>query len=85
MKQFCKKVLDFLESKYGDAYEFSLELRETMSEHQAELKIKSGNYTRIIANCYMQYFYKNYLEKKFLKENNQCKWQEELIDLIEED
>lgn len=83
MKQFCKDVLDFLESEYNDAYEFKLELKETMTSQNAELRIKSNSYTRIIANCYMQYFYKRYLEKEYLQENNQFRWQKELIDLIE--
>jgi hypothetical protein len=83
MKQFCKDLLDFLWSEYNDAYEFKLELRETMTSEQAELRIRSDNYTRVIASCYMQYFYRVYLEKEYIQERKQFKWQKELIDLIE--
>ena len=83
INRFCKEVLEFLKSEYNDAYEFNLELTETMDERRIELKIKSGGYTRIITNDYMRYFYERYLEKKYLYERNQFKWQKELIDLIE--
>ena len=82
--QFCKEVLEFLKSEYSDAYEFNINLYEDQFRWQAELKIKSGNFTRIISNCYMKYFYNLYLQDtSIIQERNQFKWQKELIDLIE--
>lgn len=83
IKQFCVDVLKFLESEYNDSYRFTIELSEQMHSCTAELKIKSGGFTRIIASSYLNYFYELYKHNEFIEERKQYRWQKELIDLIE--
>lgn len=83
MTRFCKDVLDFLQSKYSDAYEFTIELKRGHIKEYALLKIKSGYFIKSITSCYMNYFYELYKGNEFIEERNQYLWQKELIDLIE--
>ena len=84
MERFCEDVLEFLTSEYGDAYAFYIELTHlNHGPREATLKIKSGNFTRIITSSYMNYFYELYEHREYVQERNQGRWQKELIDLIE--
>ena len=80
---FCKDVLDFLNSEYSDAYEFTIELEIDRFKEFIQLKIKSGQFIRKITAGYMGYFYELYKRNEFIEERNQYRWQKELIDLIE--
>lgn len=90
MEQFCKDVLDFLESEYNDSYDFELKRRVTMparlggdNEH-LELVIKmSRSYQLVLVDYSMKYLFGCYRAGEFIKERNQYRWQKELIDMIE--
>ena len=80
---FCKDVLKFLKARFGDCYEFNIELSESMNLCSAELKIKSCGLTRIISKCYMNYFYELYHHEEIIQETGKLRWQQELVDIIE--
>ena len=82
-ERFCKDVLNFLKSEYNDAYEFTIELKQGQFYDTIELKIKLGDFMRIIIDSYMNYFYELYRHGDFIADRNQFVWQKELIDLIE--
>ena len=81
--QFCEDVLKFLKSEYNDSYEFSIELKQDRFSSTIELRIKTGKFTRIIINSYMEYFYELYRRRTYIEERDQFKWEKELTDLIE--
>lgn len=85
MEQFCKDVLDFLQSEYNDAYEYDLEISRSLhSSDMAELKIKVSPGCKIKINNYcMQYLFSVYRSGNFIQERKQWQWQKELIDMIE--
>ena len=86
MKQFCEEVLKFLRSEYDDSYGFDIELRRARPPiyDMAELTITvSPNYKLKIVNDSMQYLFGWYINKEYLGERNQYRWQKELIDMIE--
>ena len=86
MKQFCEEVLKYLESEYDDSYRFDIELRIARPPiyDMAELTITvSPNYKLKIVNDSMQYLFGWYINKEYLGERNQYRWQKELIDMIE--
>jgi hypothetical protein len=81
--QFCEDILKFLKSEYNDSYEFSIEEKLNQFSSTIELRIKSGGYTRIIINNYMDYFHELYRRREYLEDRDQFRWQKELIDLVE--
>lgn len=89
MKQFCKSVLQFLESEYSDAYKFEIShsvniATSDKNNQQVELIVKvSPNYTLKIINTSMQYLFCCYRTGEFIEERGQYRWQKELIDMIE--
>lgn len=85
MEQFCKDVLEFLQSEYNNAYEFNLEIsRGLHSSDMMELKLKVGpGYKIKIDNYCMQYIFSLYRSGKYIQERQQYQWQKELIDLVE--
>lgn len=85
MEQFCKDVIDFLESEYADAYQFELIAhQEINSIKHIELKIRIGScYTKIIGNASMEFVYRKYVNGTYLENRKQYRWQKELIDMIE--
>lgn len=85
MEQFCKDVLDFLQSEYSDAYEYDLEVSRSLhSSDTVELKIKVNPGYKIKINDYcMQYLFSVYRSGKYFQERHQRQWQKELVDLIE--
>lgn len=85
MKQFCKEVVNFLQSEYGDGYEFHLDLINDLTYGEdAELYISYSTVYRVIVNRNsMKYLYVLWRSKEYTKERNQYLWQKELVDLIE--
>ena len=91
MEQFCKDVIDFLQSEYSDAYEYKLErhvaLPPSLAQYnlpKVELWIKLGcYYTLKIVNKNMQYLFNLYNSGEYIQERSMWRWQKELIDMIE--
>lgn len=85
MEQFCKDIIEFLQSEYNDGYNFNLEVsRSLFSEDMVELKIKvNSSYVIIVNNYCMKYIFSVYKSGNFNQERKQWQWQKELIDLIE--
>jgi hypothetical protein len=91
MDQFCKDVLEFLQSEYSDAYEYRLEkcvaLPPQFAQYnfpKVELSVKFGlHYTLKITNDNMQYLFSLYNSGEFIQERKQWRWQKELVDMIE--
>ena len=89
--QFYDAVIDFLESEYGDAYDFKIERYmalplefQPFNKERVELRIRlSKCYYLTIVNESMQYLFKLYCEGKFLEDRGQYLWQKELTDMIE--
>lgn len=82
-EQFCKEVIRFLKSEYKDNYVFNLTLKQDHFSSTAELKIKTGCFTKILVSSYMEYFFELYKTSEYIEERDQFRWQKELIDLIE--
>ena len=82
-EKFCIDVLNFLKSEYNDSYEFNIELLRDRFSCTVALKIKSGNFTRVVVDSYMNYFFELYKQNEFMEERKQFRWQKELVDLIE--
>ena len=91
MNTFCKDVIAFLQSEYGDAYEYKLEKHVSLppsfapfSFPKVELWVKLGpHYTLKVVNENMQYLFGLYNSGEFIEERGQYMWQKELIDMIE--
>ena len=85
MNQFCLDVLEFLNSEYGDGYEFSIEKTKSLNaEDSVVLTIKAGRGYFIKAdNRSMMFVYGCYRSGEHIGERNQYRWQKELIDIIE--
>ena len=91
MRQFCKEVIDFLLSEYGDGYDFHIEsciipssLGSEEPTKKVELWVKfNTHYSVKIVDTSMRYLYKLWINKQFIPERKQYLWQKELIDLIE--
>ena len=85
MNQFCLDVLEFLNSEYGDGYEFSIEKTKSLNaEDNIVLTIKVGRGYFIKAdNRSMMFVYGCYRSGEHIGERNQYRWQKELIDIIE--
>lgn len=86
MRQFCKDVLEYLQSEYDDSYKFEIECRIARQPigEMAELSIiTSPNYKLTIVNDSMQYLFGWYVIGEYMGERNQYRWQKELIDMIE--
>lgn len=90
MKQFCKDVINFLESEYSDAYQFEMShfivtpAGLIPNNQKVELTIKvSPGYQLKIVNESMQYLFSLYQSGVFIEERGQYQWQKELIDMIE--
>ena len=85
MNQFCLDVLEFLNSEYGDGYEFSIEKTKSLNtEDSVALTIKVGRGYFIKAdNRSMMFVYGCYRSGEYIGEHNQYRWQKELIDIIE--
>lgn len=85
MEQFCKDVIDFLHSEYGDGYKFKLIAHQEIGGIlYIELKIRINNwYTKTIGKSSMDYIRILYHRKTFIDEIKQYEWQKELIDIIE--
>ena len=85
MNQFCKNVINFLQSEYSDGYNFNITARHELSGlKEIELVIKVGtNYTIIVGNTTMQYLFNLYHQGEYIAERKQWLWQKELIDILE--
>ena len=85
MNQFCKDVIEYLQSEYNDGYQFELIAHQGINGlRDTELRIKMGpQFTKIIEKTSMNYIHILYHKQKFNKERNQYTWQKELIDMIE--
>lgn len=91
MNQFCKDIIEFLESEYNDAYSFKLEryialppqFRPFNKERYSLIIDMSLRYRKIIVDDNIRYIYKLYQEAEYLEERKQYKWQKELVDMIE--
>lgn len=92
MEQFCKAVVDFLQSEYNDSYSFTVERRMPLppslrgygTEEKVELVIKVSPYYKLtIVDDSMHYLYRLYLSGEYIEERKQYLWQKELIDMIE--
>ena len=89
MNQFCKAVIDFLQSEYNDSYSFTIEKQVSLLSIQGikenvELVIKvSPNYKLIITNDSMHHLYHLWFSGEYIEERKQYLWQKELVDMIE--
>lgn len=91
MEQFCKDVLDFLNSEYGDSYSFEIKRRivcppklNVADNESVELIVKmSRTYQLVIVDYSMKYLFGIYRDGEYIGERNQYRWQKELIDMIE--
>ncbi len=91
MEQFCKAVVDFLQSEYNYGYSFSIERYLALppefrpfNKERIELKIDiSPRYKITICDDSMRYLFKLFLEGEFLEDRKQYRWQKELVDMIE--
>ena len=90
MEQFCKDVITFLESEYGDSYKFSIERHISAppsilpgSEHAKLIVTINPGYQLVIVNHSMQRLFDLHTTGVFIEERKQYKWQKELIDMIE--
>lgn len=91
MNQFCKDVIEFLQSEYSDAYEYRIEKHVALPPQFAqygfpkvELWIKFGPYyTLKITDENMQYLFGLYRAGEYIQEREQWRWQKELVDMIE--
>lgn len=91
MGDFCKSVIDFLQSEYNDGYSFKIERYMALppefrpfNKERIELKIDiSPMYKITICDDSMRYLFKLYLEGEFLEDRKQYRWQKELVDMIE--
>ena len=91
MGEFCKSVIDFLQSEYNDGYSFRIERYMALppkfrpfNKERIELKIDiSPMYKITICDDSMRYLFRLYLEGEFLEDRKQYKWQKELVDMIE--
>ena len=86
MDQFCREIIKFIETEYGDGYAFKLE-SVVSAKHlngTVELRIKiSPKYIKIINCDCMNYIFYLYRTGEFAEERGQFKWQKELVDMIE--
>lgn len=84
-QQFCKDIIEFLQSEYDDGYSFKLEARKEISGFEClELKIKVGPcFTIKVGNTTMQYIFSLYCSGEYIQERKQWRWQKELINTIE--
>ena len=91
VEQFCKDVIDFLQSEYNDAYQFKIHRYialppqfKPFNKARVELHINIGkHYVLKIVNDNMQYLFDLYKSKEYIKDRKQYRWQKELIDMIE--
>ena len=85
MREFCKKVLEFLKSEYNDSYEFKIDFyKELGGPDIIELSVKfSSTYTIKVTSDYMHHIFILYKAGNFIEERNQYVWQKELVDIIE--
>ena len=79
MGNFCKSVIDFLQSEYNDGYSFKIERYMALppefrpfNKERIELKIDiSPMYKITICDDSMRYLFKLYLEGEFLEDRKQ--------------
>lgn len=85
MRQFCKDVIEFLESQYNDGYEYNVEyFRSLESPDEIEIRVKIGHgFVVRITSTGMNHIYSLYRMGEFCKEGDQYLWQKELIEAIE--
>ena len=95
MEQFCKDIIEFLQSEYNDAYTFKLErylerycaqppqFKPFNIERLSLIIDITPVYRKIITDDSLQYIFKLYLEDEFLDDRKQYLWQKELVDMIE--
>ena len=91
MGNFCKSVIDFLQSEYDDGYSFKIERYMALppefrpfNKERIELKIDiSPRYKITIGDDSMRYLFMLFLEGEFLEDRKQYKWQKELVVMIE--
>ena len=91
MGDFCKSVIDFLQSEYNDGYSFKIERYMALppefrpfNKERIELKIDiSPMYKITICDDSMRYLFKLFLKGEFLEDRKQYRWQKELVDMIE--
>ena len=85
--KFNRKVLEFLQLKYGDAYTFKIDcIYESPKQWRpiCELSIKiSPSYTIRITNEYFYYLYDLYENKTYNTSRNLYSWQVKLIEIVE--
>lgn len=84
---FCKTALEFLQSKYGDAYSFKIDCVYERSDQwrpTCELSIKiSPSYTIRITDDYLYHLYNLYETKVCNITLNLYLWQVKLIEIVE--
>lgn len=85
MDQFCKDVIEFLQSEYNDAYSYNIEISyDIYSRKSMELRIKiSPSYSIKVNDSYMEYIFALYNSKEFCRTKNLYCWQKELVSIIE--
>lgn len=85
MKEFCNKVIDFLQQEYADGYNFKVEYYQTLPTFcKAMLTVEyNKQYSLKIADSMMEWLYRLYVEGKYIEERGQYLWQKELVDMIE--
>lgn len=85
--KFSKEVLEFLQTKYGDAYTFKIECNYASPKHwrpEYTLDIKiSPSYTIRIANDYFYHLYDLYEAKVTNTVRNLHMWKVKLIEIVE--
>ena len=85
--KFSKEVLEFLQTKYGDAYTFKIECNYESPKHwrpEYTLSVKiSPSYTIRIANDYFYHLYELYEAKVTNITLNLHMWKVELMEIVE--
>lgn len=85
MREFCKQLLEFLQSEYGDGYDFQCDVfNDVTCGEDAQLEINfSSSYRVIVGRNSMKYLFGLWKSNRYVEERNQYLWQKELIDIIE--
>lgn len=88
MKKFCEDVLKFLRARYGDAYDFEIEAScklDGLAYAMLTIKIATG-FTIKVTEKYMHFIFIEYSEgTRSLEDANLYLWQEELINIVEQE
>lgn len=84
LNTFAKEVINFLDNKYSDAYEFKLERQYPSINPAYKLTIQYNNkYSVLVNESGMSSIYDLWSSKCFCGARNLYCWQKELVDIIE--